>query len=431
MQPRLAVGLSAATLLVLAVPALAWTVGGSGSGAASAAVLSAPGAPVPGTVTADSVSLSWTPTTLGAADVTYLVERTRSGQSTWTAVCGSAAGAGLSATSCTDSSVSSTTAYRYRATARVQGWRRTGADSAVITTTATLAVTTADLPAGTVGTAYSEPLTASGGTTPYTWTLGSGALPAGLSLSPAGLISGTPTTPATATFTVRVSDGSASAQRQLSIVVSPAGSAVPATPAAPVLPAASDSGSSAGDRITNIDRPTVTGAGVTPGATVHVFLDGASTAAGSTTASASGAYSFQFPTALPDGARSIAATQTVGGTSSPRSAALVVTVDTVAPAAPVITAPAQGATGVDRGTAFSGTAGEAGGSVIVTITTNGAATGKTAAAVPGGSNPFAWTSARMQGNTQLAPNQPQSATATHTDVAGNISAHSAARTFGT
>jgi hypothetical protein len=69
-----------------------------------------------------------------------------------------------------------------------------------------LAVTTSSLPIAQVGVAYSATLAASGGTTPYIWTLSGGALPAGLSLNAStGVISGTPTAiqPATAVqFTV-------------------------------------------------------------------------------------------------------------------------------------------------------------------------------------------------------------------------------------
>jgi hypothetical protein len=57
-----------------------------------------------------------------------------------------------------------------------------------------LAITTASLPNAVVGTAYSTTLAASGGTTPYAWSILSGALPAGLSLNAStGVISGTPT----------------------------------------------------------------------------------------------------------------------------------------------------------------------------------------------------------------------------------------------
>jgi len=70
-------------------------------------------------------------------------------------------------------------------------------------------ITTASLPSGTVGTAYSANLKATGGKSPYTWTVKSGALPAGLSLSSAGAISGTPTSAGTASALVfQVTDAS-------------------------------------------------------------------------------------------------------------------------------------------------------------------------------------------------------------------------------
>ena len=69
-------------------------------------------------------------------------------------------------------------------------------------------VTTTSLPSGTTGTSYSTTLQASGGTTPYSWSLSAGSLPAGLSLvTSTGVISGTPTTAGTASFTVKVTDG--------------------------------------------------------------------------------------------------------------------------------------------------------------------------------------------------------------------------------
>ena len=62
------------------------------------------------------------------------------------------------------------------------------------------------LPTGTVGWVYSQAITASGGASPYTYTNSAGTLPAGLSLSSAGTLSGTPTTAGTNTFTVRATD---------------------------------------------------------------------------------------------------------------------------------------------------------------------------------------------------------------------------------
>lgn len=54
-------------------------------------------------------------------------------------------------------------------------------------------VTTTSLPNASIATAYSQTLAASGGTAPYTWSLSGGALPAGITVSTAGVVSGTPT----------------------------------------------------------------------------------------------------------------------------------------------------------------------------------------------------------------------------------------------
>ena len=92
-----------------------------------------------------------------------------------------------------------------------------------ITVHDTLTVTTTSLPATTVGAAYSQTLTSSGGTDPKTWAIASGSLPAGVTLNSAtGALSGTPTTPGTANFTAQVSCcGATPATTALSIVVNP------------------------------------------------------------------------------------------------------------------------------------------------------------------------------------------------------------------
>jgi hypothetical protein len=85
----------------------------------------------------------------------------------------------------------------------------------------TITITPTTLPAGTVGTAYSQTLTASGGTAPYTWSTTAGTLPAGLTLNAAtGTISGTPTTVATSSFTIQATDANQSTgQAALSIAI--------------------------------------------------------------------------------------------------------------------------------------------------------------------------------------------------------------------
>ncbi|WP_428851997.1 putative Ig domain-containing protein [Imbroritus primus] len=64
------------------------------------------------------------------------------------------------------------------------------------------------LPNGTAGTAYSQTFIAGGGTSGYTYTVDSGALPAGLSLSTGGVLSGTPTASGSFSFTVKARDSS-------------------------------------------------------------------------------------------------------------------------------------------------------------------------------------------------------------------------------
>ena len=66
--------------------------------------------------------------------------------------------------------------------------------------------TLSPLPAATVGQAYSQTLTAMGGSAPYTWGVISGTMPAGLTLSSAGVLSGTPTAKIQATLGIRVAD---------------------------------------------------------------------------------------------------------------------------------------------------------------------------------------------------------------------------------
>ncbi len=78
---------------------------------------------------------------------------------------------------------------------------------------APLSITTASLPNGTANAPYSATLAASGGTTPYAWTVASGALPTGLTLnSNSGAIAGTPTATGTFTFTAQVTDSATPAQ---------------------------------------------------------------------------------------------------------------------------------------------------------------------------------------------------------------------------
>ena len=77
-------------------------------------------------------------------------------------------------------------------------------------------ITTTQLPVGVKNTAYSATLAASGGNPPYTWSIASGTLPAGLTLaSSTGVISGTPTATGLSTVTVRATAGALTGTQNL------------------------------------------------------------------------------------------------------------------------------------------------------------------------------------------------------------------------
>lgn len=97
-----------------------------------------------------------------------------------------------------------------------------------------LAVQNTSLPNGTRGVAYSAQLTASGGGT-QTWSVTAGALPTGLALASSGAITGVPTTIGTSSFTAKVTDGTRTATKALTIsVFEPLVASAPAQPPAVV-----------------------------------------------------------------------------------------------------------------------------------------------------------------------------------------------------
>ena len=80
-------------------------------------------------------------------------------------------------------------------------------------------IATTALYEGIVGMVYNQSLTATG-PTPITWSIASGSLPVGLSLNAStGLISGTPTTAGTSSFTVRATNTAEIDEKQMNIVV--------------------------------------------------------------------------------------------------------------------------------------------------------------------------------------------------------------------
>ena len=107
----------------------------------------------------------------------------------------------------------------------------TQALSIVINLPAPPSISTTTLPAGVEGTAYSQTVSATGGLGTLTFSISLGSLPAGLTISSSGTISGTPTGPnGTIPFTVQVADKSTppqTATKALSILIN--------LPAAPTI----------------------------------------------------------------------------------------------------------------------------------------------------------------------------------------------------
>lgn len=98
----------------------------------------------------------------------------------------------------------------------------TGTQNVVLQVCSALTLSPSALPAATINTSYSQAVTTSGGATPYTYTVSAGALPSGLSLSSAGVISGTPTNTSTSTFTLTSTDANGcSASRAYTLTPAP------------------------------------------------------------------------------------------------------------------------------------------------------------------------------------------------------------------
>ncbi len=108
----------------------------------------------------------------------------------------------------------------YNATIRIQSQGQTLTSGTVsITIVPAVIITTQSIGMMQVGAPYSVTLSAMGGAQPYTWSLASGSLPGGLTLSPSGTISGNPQPGRATTFTVLVTDslgGTATATYTLS-----------------------------------------------------------------------------------------------------------------------------------------------------------------------------------------------------------------------
>ncbi|WP_167332668.1 putative Ig domain-containing protein [Rhizobium freirei] len=187
----------------------------------------------------------------------------------------------------------------------------------ITVSTPTIAIAPATLPTATVATAYSETITASGGTSPYSYAVTTGVLPAGLTLSSGGVLSGTPTASGTFNLTITATDSSTgagpfSASRAYTLVTNiqaPVAGNVAATVAA----------NSSANAITLA----VTGGAATSAAIVTPAAHGTATATSATTV----AYT---PVAGYSGPDSFTYTATNGsGTSAPATISITVTAPTL------------------------------------------------------------------------------------------------------
>jgi len=98
--------------------------------------------------------------------------------------------------------------------------QNTATGSATIRVLAPVSITTTSLPGGVVGTAYSASVGATGGQSPFAFSIAQGSLPAGVSLAADGSMAGIPTASGTFNVTVQVTDAARNtATRALSITV--------------------------------------------------------------------------------------------------------------------------------------------------------------------------------------------------------------------
>ena len=177
-----------------------------------------------------------------------------------------------------------------------------------------LSVSTTSLPNGTVSVSYSQTLAATGGTSPYTWSVSSGSLPVGLTLSSNGAISGTPSVAASSSFSVQVQDSTGTAaSASLGINVG--------TASLPTVSITSPANGATVSGTTSVAGSATDGMSIS---SVQVSVDGG------TYANASGTTSWTFPvntTALSNGTHSFVARVTDSGGRTATSSLLDLTVD--------------------------------------------------------------------------------------------------------
>lgn len=192
----------------------------------------------------------------------------------------------------------------------------------------------------------------------------------------------------------------------------------PASPAVPDMTAATDTGPSNSDNITNIAAPDFTGS-CTNGETIALYIDGAKSAASQVCAS--NVYSLSSPVTIADGSHAISISATdIAGNEGSQSAALSVTIDTTAPTAstPDLTSASDsGSSNSDDITndATPSFAGTCNNGETITLFVDGASTGLSASCANSAYNITAST---------VLTDGSHSITTTAQDIAGNTGAQS-------
>ncbi|MEV5968235.1 putative Ig domain-containing protein [Kribbella sp. NPDC051952] len=220
---RVLTGLTPATSYTFTVMAIN-AYGTSDASPQSTAVVpyTLPGAPAVTAVSAGSLSavLTWSTPNNGGSVITGFVVTPYIGLVAQTAQ-------SFSGTGTTHSVTGLSAGVSYTFTVAAQNLAGTGpasAKSAAVTPNQSPSLTFTAPPAGEVGVAYSRLLTVTNGTSPFSWSISSGVLPAGLVLNASsGLLSGTPTAAGSFPVTVMVTDASGlTATKAVTLVIAAA-----------------------------------------------------------------------------------------------------------------------------------------------------------------------------------------------------------------
>ncbi|CAM9898261.1 unnamed protein product, partial [Chrysoparadoxa australica] len=259
--------------------------------------------------------------------------------------------------------------------------------------------TTGDTVSILVGGVTANTVVAAGGSWSYTHTLSAGSY-------------------AISVLATDAAGNAGQASSTLGIVID---TTAPGTAGTPDLLAASDSGSSNTDNITNVSTPVISGSGALANSRVQVLVGGVT--AGTANTDVGGNWTFAFTSTLAAGTNAITVrAEDVAGNAGPASSALNVVVDTAGAtlAAPDLTAASD--TGLSNTDNITGDGtptveGTAEANASVTVLNNGTTVGSTTAGAGGGWS-FTFTSTLADGSYAI--------TAVQIDSAGNTSAASSA-----